>query len=165
MDFVYQNGGILPPYKTVGWMKSTNIYLTPTDTTIGFVSQSADRLTTIKHRPPHKHYIKALPTLKQLRTFTRIPEKHKNRVRRSHRTSFVFPNGHSYRVIRDTPHTQLLKKIAWVYTTSANLSGEEYDERFAQSMADVIVGFPKIDKLTKASKIYKLGINNIQKIR
>jgi tRNA A37 threonylcarbamoyladenosine synthetase subunit TsaC/SUA5/YrdC len=146
-------------------MKSTNIYLTPTDTTIGFVSQSADRLTTIKHRPPHKHYIKALPTLKQLRTFTRIPEKYKNRVRRSHRTSFVFPNGHSYRVIRDTSHTQLLKKIAWVYTTSANLSGEEYDEAFAKESADVLVGFPKEGPSARASKIYKLGINSIKRIR
>ena len=84
------------------------VFLTQTDTTIGFVSQNADRLTEIKQRPPHKHYIKALPSLQSLKTFTRVPERHKNRIRRAKRSTFIFPDGHSYRVIRETDHLQLI---------------------------------------------------------
>lgn len=157
MDSTDKNGGILPPYKAVGWIKSTTVYLTPTDTTIGFVSKSSEQLTIIKQRPPHKHYIKALPTLKALQSFTRVPQAHKNLVRRAKQTSFIFPNGHSYRVIKDTQHTQLLLKLGWAYTTSANLSGEEYNEEFAKKSADILVGFPKKQESRGASKIFKLN--------
>ncbi len=146
-------------------MKSTTVYLTPTDTTIGFVSQSSSQLTAIKQRPPHKHYIKALPTLKTLQSFTRIPQAHKNRVRRAKRTSFIFPNGHSYRVVKESPHNQLLKKIGWAYTTSANLSGEIYDKNFAREVADILIGFPMKQESRGASRIFKIGTHGIKKIR
>ena len=41
-------------------MLEDKVFLTQTDTTIGFVSQNADKLTAIKQRPPHKHYITAV---------------------------------------------------------------------------------------------------------
>ena len=53
------------------------VFLTQTDTTIGFVSQNADRLSEIKQRPPHKHYIKAVNSLHTLKTFARVPQKYK----------------------------------------------------------------------------------------
>ena len=115
------------------------VFLTQTDTTIGFVSQNAEKLTQIKQRPPHKHYIKALPSLKTLKSFTRVPNSHKNRVRRSKKTTFIMPNGHSYRVVQDTHHLLLLNRLGWAYTTSANLSSEAYDESFAKENADVII--------------------------
>ena len=51
-------------------MLSKQVFLTQTDTTIGFVSQDAERLTHIKQRPPHKSYIKAVNSLQTLKTFT-----------------------------------------------------------------------------------------------
>ncbi len=36
----------------------------------------------------------------------------------------------SYRVIQDKHHLLLLDRLKWAYTTSANLSGETYDEDF-----------------------------------
>ncbi len=140
------------------------VYLTQTDTTIGFISQSPQRLTQIKQRPPHKHYIMALPSLERLNSFTRVPQRHKNRVRRSQKTSFIFPNMHSYRVIKNSPHTHLLSRLGWAYTTSANLSGREYDGVFATQKADILVGFPQT-KSSGASSIFKLGVKGIKRVR
>lgn len=139
------------------------VFLTQTDTTIGFVSQSADRLTEIKQRPPHKHYIKAVNSLHTLKVFTRVPQKYKKRVRRAKKTTFIMPDRHSYRVIKDKHHLLLLDRLKWAYTTSANLSNEAYDETFAREAADVII--EPINQTNKASKIYKLGKYKLKRIR
>ncbi len=144
-------------------MLKNKIFLTQTDTTIGFVSQNAAKLSNIKQRPSHKHYIRAVNSLKTLKSFTRVPNKHKNRVRRAKKTTFIMPNSHSYRVIYDRHHLLLINRLKWAYTTSANLSGESYDEYFARSVADVII--EPLNLNNKASKIYKLGLTKIQRIR
>ena len=139
------------------------VFLTQTDTTIGFVSQNEAQLTAIKQRPPHKHYIKAVNSLETLKTFTRIPTSHKNRVRRAKRTTFILPNGHSYRVIKDRHHLLLLNRLKWAYTTSANLSNQPYDENFAKDVADVVI--TPLNKSTQASTIYKITNATIKRIR
>jgi len=139
------------------------VFLTQTDTTIGFVSQNADRLDQIKHRPPHKHYIKAVNSLNTLQTFARVPQHHKNRVRKANKSTFIMPNGESFRVIRDKHHLLLLDRLKWAYTTSANLSGEAYDEAFARMAADVVI--EPIKETKSASKIYKLGKYSLKRIR
>jgi len=140
------------------------VFLTQTDTTIGFVSQNASKISQIKQRPANKNYIKALPSLKALKKNTRLPNRHKNRVRRAKRTSFII-KGNSYRVIKNHSHTLLLQRLGWAYTTSANLSGKDYDETFAQKYADVIVSFPKNNQKEQASKIYQLSNNRLKRIR
>jgi len=144
-------------------MLKNKVFLTQTDTTIGFVSQNAERLTEIKQRAPQKHYIKAVNSLKTLDTFTRVPTKHKNRVRRETKTTFILPNGFSYRIIRDTQHLLLLNRLKWAYTSSANLSNKPYDEVFAREVADVVI--EPLLKNKKASRIYKLGKNHLRRIR
>ena len=144
-------------------MLNKTVFLTQTDTSIGFVSQDADKLTSIKQRPPHKHYIKAVNSLKTLKTFTRVPKKYKNQVRRAKKTTFIMPNTHSYRVIKDPHHLLLLNRLQWAYTTSANLSGKAYDENFAKSHADVTITPLRANQ--EASTIYKLGKNRHKRIR
>jgi len=139
------------------------VFLTQTDTTIGFVSQNADKLSEIKQRPPHKHYIQAVNSLHTLKTFARVPQKYKNRVRRARKTTFIMPNGHSYRVIQNKHHLLLLDRLKWAYTTSANLSNQSYDESFARKMADVII--EPIKETNQASQIYKLGNYSLKRIR
>jgi tRNA A37 threonylcarbamoyladenosine synthetase subunit TsaC/SUA5/YrdC len=142
---------------------TNKVFLTQTDTTIGFVSQDAERLTEIKQRPPYKHYITAVNSQKTLQRFTRIPSRHRNRVRRSQKTTFIMPDGHSYRLVRDRDHLLLLNRLEWAYTTSANLSGSEYDEAFAKKSADVIIA--PLAETKQASKIYKLGKTTLKRIR
>jgi len=144
-------------------MIKNKVFLTQTDTTIGFVSQNSEKLTAIKQRPHHKHYIKALPSLKTLKSFTRVPNIHKNRVRRSKKTTFIMPEGHSYRVVQDKHHLLLLNRLNWAFTTSANLSSEAYDESFAKESADIIV--TPLKQKSSASDIYKLGKFTLKRIR
>jgi len=141
-----------------------NLYLTQTDTTIGFVSQDASKIDRAKERLPNKHYIRVVNSLDMLKRFARVPQKHKNFVRRARRTTFIMPKGYSFRVVRSTKHNLLLDRIGWVYSSSANLSGCDYDEAYAKDRSEVIVSFS--DKYVgKASKIYRLGEKRIKTIR
>ena len=141
-----------------------NLYLTQTDTTIGYVSQDPNKIDKAKQRKPNKHYIQVVNSLETLKTFSRVPNKHKNRVRRAKRTTFIMPNGLSFRVVTDTEHNLLLDRLGWVFSSSANLSGAEYDETYARDNAEVILSFPKA-RNGKASTIYKLSQTNMRLIR
>ncbi len=144
-------------------MLNKKVFLTKTDTTIGFVSQDADALNRIKRRPPHKHYIKAVDSLQTLQHFTRVPQLFKNHLRRASRTTFIMPSGDSYRVIKDRHHLGLIKRLKWAYTTSANISGASYDKSFAIEAADVVVR--PLEGTQNPSTILKLGKHTRRRIR
>jgi tRNA A37 threonylcarbamoyladenosine synthetase subunit TsaC/SUA5/YrdC len=145
-------------------MYKDTLYLTQTDTTIGFVSQSPTKIDQAKRRLPHKHYIRAVNSLKTLQKFSRVPPLHKNRVRRSKRTTFIMPNGFSFRVVKGSEHNLLLDRLGWVYSSSANLSGECYDEAYAKEVTEVLVSASSPNK-GEASRIYRLGMVGIKSIR
>ena len=105
-----------------------------------------------------------MDSFKTLKSFTRVPIAHKNRVRRAKKTTFIMPNGLSFRVVKATEHNLLLDRLHWLYSSSANLSGAEYDEGYAKERAEVIVTLPKA-KSGKASTIYRLGQKNLKVIR
>jgi len=153
----------LPKMQRESFAAGNLVFLTTTDTTVGFVSQDSERLTAIKQRPPYKHYIKAVESLQTLQAHTRIPYSHRNRVRRSRKTTFIMPDGHSYRVVKAAEHLLLLSRLKWAYTTSANLSGKGYDEKFAQEAADIAVYPLKHDGTP--SVILKLGTHTLKRIR
>ena len=136
------------------------IFLTSTDTAIGFISQSQKALDNAKQRVEGKKYITALPSLKALKK--RVPKKHKSLVRRAKKTTFILNKDFSFRVIRDKNHNLLLKRLGWAYTTSANKSNEDFNLEYALSKADVII-YPL--KNSSPSKIYKLGKSRIKRIR
>ena len=140
------------------------IYLTQTDTTIGFVSQNASKIDKAKKRKPNKHYIRVVDSLKMLKSFTRVPTAHKNRVRRAKQTTYIMPNGFSFRVVKDSKHNLLLDRVHWLYSSSANLSGAEYNKEYAKQKAEVIVSFPK-ENNNNPSRIYRLGQKNRKVIR
>lgn len=141
-----------------------NLYFTQTDTTMGFVSQNSKKIDHAKKREPNKHYIRVVDSLKTLKTFTRVPTKYKNQIRRAKRTTFIMPNGLSFRVVKETEHNLLLDRMKWIYSSSANLSGASYSEVYAKKEAEVMVSFPK-KREGKASTIYRLSQNNIRLIR
>lgn len=139
------------------------VFLTATDTTIGFVSQNAKKLNQIKQRPQNKLFITTLPSLYALNSLTRIPSVHASRVRRLEKTTFIMPSGDSYRVVHDTHHNLLLNRLGWAYSTSANPSGKEYDEEFGFNSTDVIVA--PLKQNGQASSLFKLGKRKIQRLR
>ncbi len=139
------------------------LFLTDTDTTVGFLSRDPELLDRAKRRHGEKHYITALPSLRSLRDRARVPRPYRRRLRRSRKESYILPSGHSYRIVRDPRHLLLLKRLEWAYTSSANLSGAAYDEEYARRVADVVVeplGAPRTP-----SRIYRLGHRKLRRIR
>ena len=141
-----------------------SLFLTLTDTTIGFVSQDSFKIDRAKKRKPNKHYICVVDSLKTLKNFTRVPTAYKNRVRRAKKMTFIMPNGLSFRLVKGTEHNLLLDRLHWLYSSSANLSGAKYDEAYAKARAEVVVTFPK-KRSGRASTIYRLGQKNMKVIR
>ncbi|WP_086282901.1 Sua5/YciO/YrdC/YwlC family protein [Campylobacter devanensis] len=139
------------------------IYLAQTDTTAGFLSKDLKELNSIKHRPLNQPCLICVSKFKNLQNFSRVPKKYKNLIRRTKKTTFIYPNSQAIRVVKDHPHTKLLDKLGWAYSTSANPHKKGFDIEFAVANADVIID----TKFTPApaSKIYKISKTNIKKIR
>jgi len=141
------------------------VYLAQTETTAGFLSQNADALARIKNRPLGKAFLISVDSLQTLRSFTRIPKAHKNRVRKSQKTTFAYPCGQAIRVVKDEEHLQFLHKLKWSYSTSSNPSGKGFDEAFATEKADIILFTYKGFFEDKPSSIVKLGKAKVRKLR
>ena len=137
------------------------VFLTNTDTTIGFISKSKKALDIAKNRTPNKVYIEVLPSLKALKK--RVPKKYKRLVRRAKKTTFILNQTYSFRVSYNNKHNLLLNRLNGAYSSSANESNKNYDYNYAYKNADIII-YPLGNK-DKPSKIYKLSSKKIKKIR
>jgi len=145
-------------------MNRDKIYLVQTDTTVGFLSQNKELLNTIKGRSKNQKVLREVDSLRILKEFVRVPNKFKKQVRNAKKTTFIYKNGESFRVVKDERHLEFLKKFKWMYSTSANKTGCKFDEKWARKKADIIVedgGFFE----GEASRIYKLSKEKIKKIR
>ena len=147
-------------------MDSSLVYLVQTDTTVGFSSSNDEKLSFIKQRATTQKILQTVDSFKTLKQNTRIPSKFKRMVRNSKLSTFIYPNGDSYRVVsKNNAFHSFIKKFSQSYSTSANLSKEAYDEKFAYDNADVIVvqkdGFSEL----KSSSIYRLNTRRIKKLR
>jgi tRNA A37 threonylcarbamoyladenosine synthetase subunit TsaC/SUA5/YrdC len=124
-----------------------DIYLIQTDTTVGLASKNYQLLNKIKNRKEETKTLMTLPSFKDLKNKTRAPKKFKKQIRRSTKTTFIYPND-AYRIVTDdSPYKELLKKEGGLYSTSAN---ETDKNSFSENTA---------------SKIYKLGRRKIKRIR
>lgn len=145
-------------------MDKNKVFLAQTDTTVGFVSNSFDKLSKIKGRS--KKTLEVVSSFSILSKNTRVPNKFKNRVRRSKKTTFIYPNKKAFRVVEDDCiHNNFLKKFGKLYSTSANFTGKSFEFSFAYEKSDIIVenklGFCE----TTPSKIFKLNKDKIVRIR
>jgi len=141
------------------------VYLAQTETTAGFLSQNVDALARIKNRPQGKSFLISVDTLQTLRSFTRVPKRHKKHIRRAKKTTFAYPCGLAIRVVKDKEHLQFLQKLKWSYSTSSNPSGKGFDEAFAEERADVVLFTSKGFFEDKPSSIYRLGKVKMRKLR
>ncbi len=137
------------------------LFLTNTDTTIGFLSKSKKRLDKAKERAANKEYIQALPSLKSIKK--RVPKKFRRQVRLAKKSTFILSKNYSFRVIKEKKHKLLIDRLGWAYTSSANQSGKEYNYDYAYQNADTII-YP-LCKPQKPSSIYKLGKKKEKRIR
>jgi len=143
-------------------LSENKIYLIQTNTTVGFLSQNLEKLNEIKKRPTHKKFLKVVNSYKFL---PRVPKKQRRRVRITpNKITYVIKN-EAYRVITDKNHKEFLDKFHWMYSTSANESGKNFDETFAKSKADVFVIDSRGYFESKPSTIIKLYKKGVKKLR
>jgi len=145
-------------------MNRDKIYLVQTDTTVGFLSQKKEVLNIIKGRKKSQKILREVDSLKTLKEFVRVPNKFKKQVRNAKKITFIYKNGESFRVVKDERHLEFLKKFKWMYSTSANITGCKFDEKWAREKASIIVEDKEFFE-GEASKIYKISRERMKKIR
>ena len=147
-------------------MDSSLVYLVQTDTTVGFLSVDDKKLSSIKQRDLNQKTLQVVDSFDTLKNKIRVPNKRKNLVRRSKQTTFIYPNGLSFRVVeKNSNHHKFIKKFKCLYSTSANITKKDFDETFAVNYSDIIL-YNKYGFLqTKSSTIYKINNNKIKRLR
>ena len=141
------------------------VLLAQTDTTVGFLSQDCFRLADVKQRSSGKPFLKVFDGL---RSFSeeelRIPRAFRRDVRKAKRTTFVVKN-RAFRIVRDSDHLKLLRRLKWAYSTSANPSGEGYDVTFCAHNSDIIVQDRRGLHEAPPSSIIRLGRRKRMRLR
>ena len=147
-------------------MDSSLIYLVQTDTTVGFSSSSDEKLSTVKQRPLTKKILNTVDSFDTLSKNTRIPKNFRKKVRNSKKTTFIYPNSKSFRVIdKNSSFYDFINKFKILYSTSANKTAESFNQDFATVGADIIVGDKRSFYETKASSIVKLSKKTLKIVR
>ena len=139
------------------------VYLTQTDTTVGLLSQDANKLYELKKREVSKQFIRVVDSLETLKEFTRVPKAFRKEIRRASKTTYIYPNG-AIRVSKDEQHNQFLRQHKWMYSTSANISGGAIDIEWASGVADVIINPYNLHE-NSSSKIIKIKKNRAKRVR
>lgn len=140
------------------------VLLAQTDTTVGFLSQNADRLREAKMRSESKPFLKVFCELRTLQQQHRIPDAHKRLVRYARKTTFIVKN-QAFRYVTDPEHARLIGRYGWLYSTSANETGSSYDSDYCSDRADCIIEDERGLAELSPSRIFKLGRHRFLKLR
>jgi len=116
----------------------SSVILAQTDTTVGFLSQNANKLFEIKSRDTKKKFIKIYPSLLAFTKTKRVPNSKKNLVRRAKKTTFIVKD-EAFRIVTLPLHSQVLRNLSWYYSTSANETNKHFDYDFCTKKADIII--------------------------
>ena len=147
-------------------MDKNLIYLTQTDTTVGFLSNDYKKLADIKKRPITQKILRVVDSFKTLKTHTRIPKKFKKQIRNSKNTTFIYPNKQSFRVVdNNSDHHKFIKKFKTLYSTSANKTGQNFNIEFALNSCDIEVLNKQEYSENNSSTILKISKSKLTKLR
>ncbi|MEA2091645.1 MAG: hypothetical protein U9O83_04665 [Campylobacterota bacterium] len=139
------------------------VILAQTDTTVGFLSQDEKSLQEIKQREASKPFIKVYKNFRTLiDSGQRIPQRFKNTIRRSNKTTFIVKN-RAFRIANSSLDSQILRNTLWHYSTSANEKSKTFDREFCEKKADIIIENKEKLRELSSSSLYK--INHIKKRR
>ncbi|GAA8955688.1 hypothetical protein HpSP24_14230 [Helicobacter pylori] len=131
------------------------VYLAQSDTTIGLLSKDRKKLNALKNRPKNQSVLIESADFATLKSLVHVPNAFKNFIRRSAKTTFIYPNSKAVRVVRGR-HGDFLKRFKTLYSTSANLTQCAYDKEIASKLADVIVSDERGLFESSSSKIFRL---------
>ncbi|EAK5748028.1 Sua5 YciO YrdC YwlC family protein [Campylobacter lari] len=137
------------------------IYLAQTDTTAGFLSKDLKALNNLKKRSLKQDCLITTAKFSELKKLTRVPSHFKNTIRKSKKTTFLYPNSKAIRVVKGCAHEEFLKEFDWLYSTSANIHGKKFDLQWAMQNADKMIDEKFFE--SGASKIFKLrGVKKVK---
>jgi tRNA A37 threonylcarbamoyladenosine synthetase subunit TsaC/SUA5/YrdC len=147
-------------------LNSSLIYLTQTDTTVGFLSSNDKKLSGVKQRDTKQKILQVVSNYKSLTKLVRIPKKHKKFIRRAKTTTIIYPNKLAFRVVScNSSHQNFLQKFDVMYSTSANKTKNNFNAEYAINNSNVIVYSIENFVEKQASSIYKINKQKIKKIR
>ncbi len=146
-------------------MNQDAVYLTQTDTTVGFVSHNPLALSLAKHRDPTQPLLICVDSFKKQKLLTRTPKQFRKQLRRTKKTTFIYKNKKAIRIVTQTAHARFLKRFSFVYSSSANENKKDYDLSYAINHADIIVEDHHGFSQNIASSIFHLHKNKIDKLR
>ena len=147
-------------------MNSSLIYLTQTDTTVGFLSNNDKKLSGAKQRDSKQKTLQVVSNFKTLNKLVRVPKKFKKIIRRAKKSTIIYPNKMAFRVVsKNAAHQNFLKKFDLMFSTSANKTKNNFNEEFAIQNSDIVIYNKENFVEKKASSIYKINKQKIKKIR
>jgi len=147
-------------------LDSSLIYLTQTDTTVGFLSSDDKKLSGAKQRDSQQKILQVVNSFQKLTTQVRVPQKHKKFIRRAKTSTFIYPNQLAFRVVGiASNHQNFLRKFNVMYSTSANKTKNTFNKDYAIDKSDIVVYTKKQFQENRASSIYKLNKKKKKKIR
>lgn len=149
------------------------VYLAQSDTTAGFLCEDFKRLNHIKGRDVEQDVLLTLDTLHKLKNLVRIPNTHKNRVRKSTKSTFIYKGKNpleqeslAIRLVCATScHSAFLSFFPFLYSSSANAHKAEFDLGFALEMAEVLVLDSRLLSAQSPSKMYKITRTKLKRVR
>ncbi len=147
------------PQKRSKTIYHDKVILTQTDTTVGFLSKSAKKLAQAKKRDIKQPFLLCVDSFEKQKKLTRTPKKFRSLVRRSRKTTFLYPNKKAIRVVKDAMHNQLLKKFDFLYSTSANAHNKPFSLHYALKQADIMIETSQGFLSNASSPIIKLSKN------
>ncbi len=139
------------------------IFLAQTDTTAGFLSKDYKEINKAKMRDENKPCLITTAKFSVLNELVRVPKKYKNFIRHSRKATFLYPNLKAIRVVKECEHEKFLAKFDWLYSSSANKNGQNFNKAWAMSVADEIVDDHFFEDTP--SKIYKISRKKIKRLR
>ncbi len=141
------------------------VYLVQSDTTVGFLSQNPSALDSLKKRSADKEYLKVYASFSEMKkNQARIPERYKKQIRRADKTTYIVKNS-AFRVVQNSEHSEFLKSFKWMYSTSANKSGQDFEQSWCEEKADIIVYTQNAFESKSSSKIFRLHKRKKERLR
>jgi tRNA A37 threonylcarbamoyladenosine synthetase subunit TsaC/SUA5/YrdC len=137
------------------------VILTQTDTTVGFLSQDANKLYEIKSRERTKPFIKVYQDFQGfLSENNRVPHPFKSQIRRAKKTTFIVKN-RAFRIAHPPLHSQILRNSSWYFSSSANEASKKFQREFCENKADIII--EDIHRLQENNPSALIILNNVKR--
>lgn len=170
------------------------VFLAQCDTTSGFLSANQARILEVKNSPKDKAILRESCDLAHIKALSRIPRILQKRIRFAKKTTFIFDNNLSFRVVSESSkilhlrsksgeskksrelggkshesnpnlHHTFLKRFGTLFSSSANQKGKKFERNFALNRADIVVSDNRGFFEDSPSSIFRVKKSKIRKIR